>query len=246
MRSCDIVSVLPSTLAEVAGCGLRLRRPLCGLRTQPIAPLLHPMRMNMQRSFARRRNGSKVSTRRSSSSTAPVFSWIVRSPSPGHADRQGPLIPDPAKAALRGPASPDRSGRAGLCVGQPYNGLKKAALRARKCLFRRTLIRSARFLLQTLTALLPAICGQVPCSAGNVEVRHERKQRREASAKARTPVHFISRSVFHAGHDPGRHGDFRAPAAAGRPHVPQGLVNTARRRCGASRRISAKLFACEG
>ena len=41
MRSCVIVSVLPSTLAEVAGCGLRPGAHLSSARTQAIAPLPH-------------------------------------------------------------------------------------------------------------------------------------------------------------------------------------------------------------
>lgn len=98
---------------------------------------------------------------------------------------------------------------------------------------------SARFLLRTSAALLPADCGQVPCSAGNVEVLHEREQRREAPAKARTPVHFISRSVFHAGIDSCRHGDFRASAAAVRPYVPQGLISSTRWLGGAEHLTSA-------
>lgn len=245
MRSCVIVSVLPPTLAEIAGCGYGQAPTLLGPHAGDctVALLNAHKHAAVARPPARR---VKVATHGSSQAQRWSFQGSFAHQAMSQANRPGPLIPDPAggrsvRSGFRG-----RSGRAGLCVGHPYNHLKKMERRVRKCLFRRTLIRSARFLLRSAAALLPANCGQVPCSAGNVEVRDERKQRREASAKARTPVHFFSRSVFHARHDPCRHGDFRAAAAAGRPHVPQGLVNAARPHCGASRRILANLFTCEG
>lgn len=129
------------------------------------------------------------------------------------------------------------------CVGQPYNDLPSRADSCCKCLFLRWLIRSARFLLRSTAVLLPADCGQVPCSAGKVEVCHECKQRREASAQARTPVRFLSRSVFNAGHDCCRHGDFRTAGPAGGPHVPEGLVHPGKQRGAALPRTFSALHA---
>lgn len=221
------------------------KRTLCSAWRPPMTPVLHTMRLQAQPLFSGRFNGRKQKP------AGRFQAWPdrlrhLRFSIPESSESPGTVQSCLCRSRAARPYLPGQHGSARTCVGQPYNHRKKVARRTRKCLFRRTLIRSARFLLRTSAVLLPAICGQVPCSAGKVEVRHERKQRRKASAKARTPVHFISRGVFHAGHDRCRHGDFRAPAIAGRPHVPQSLVNTARQRSGASRCISARLFACEG